>query len=150
MKSTTSDRARLSVFIVSTLVSIAIYILAYYTPENSGTLIVAAISISSSALFTCTSLTTVYLNWVYNNHIIASNKNFIGLTDNLKHHQNEAGNFLYGVILFTIFFSTSLVARSNYLSTITFSIALVFTLLVLINIKRFKDYLRSRSVSRDF
>ncbi len=145
MISTRSDYERLSIFVVCTLVSMVTYIFAYHTPENSGTLIVAAISISSSTLFTCTSLTTVYLNWVYNNYIFAGNKNFFGLIDNLKHHQNEAGNYLCGVILFAIFFCTSLVARSNYLSTITFSITLVFTLLTLINIKRFKDYLSSRS-----
>ena len=151
MQNTRSTYASLVFFVVITLVTVALYALALYSPENKGTPFMAAMVTSLLALISCTSLTTVYLNSVYNSYLSVNDLGFYGKIETLEYYKGEAGEFLRGVVLFLyVFMGASIIANRLDGISISLLIATTFAYTVYSHAKKFKNYLVERSDKLDY
>ncbi len=151
MQTTRSNYVSLAFFMALTIATVALYTFSFHSPENKGTPLMAAMVTSLLALISCTSLTTVYLNRLYNNYLLVNDLGFYGKIETLEYYKGEAGEFLRGVVLFLyVFMGASIIASRLDGISISILIATTFAYMVYSYTKKFKNYLVERSDELDF
>ncbi len=146
MKSTKYDYTSLVLFILFTISTIVLYIIAYGELGNKGQLILIAITTSILATITCPGLSTIWLNRIYNRYISENNLRFYGKTDILKEYQVQTGEWLRAVVFISYLFVAPAIITSNWIVTlISICAVMALTLMVRINANGYKTYLYQRS-----